>query len=498
MIAFQAPSKIQTKLKIGSPNDRFEQQADRVADAVVNTPDQPVQMQPAEEEEKLQMQPMKEDEELQMKCKECEERERIQMSAPSSSKPNPMASKPLSQKIKQSSGSGSRLTQGVKREMTSRMGVDFSDVTIHTGENASNLANELSARAFTHGKDIYFNTGEYKPKTKKGKHLLAHELTHVVQQSKGKNQTSVLHRSIDGQLRVQWRNKIDSEIKDRGNAYAIAIVAGISQASMPSRLDDSVATFLSELQTNLGKYALGKMLENVPGGGVLTSATEAMISARQRIEAHNIQQAYDLFKQRTRDVLLAGVDSMTDSESSFNQAVQNHILSRAEQDTRFSESPSGTTDADDYSRNMQVYIQREVNRRMFGSPDTDFSNLIQDVNNFIERSFQYFILARAEVMAEYRRCMGRQATEGSTCDEGPWAWERYPRDCRREQCEQWLRYSPMPPDWTGPQPRQEHLGMCGNRPCSWFTVSTGVEHPGGPAHVRESDYERQKQRFQTN
>jgi hypothetical protein len=266
---------------------------------------------------------------------------------------------------------------------------------------------------------------------------------------------------------------------------------------MPSRFDNSVNTFLNELKKNLAKYTLGKLLENVPGGGAVTAITDSMITTTERIEAHTIQEAYDSFKEQTRAVLLADVDSMTDSGEPFNQQLQNIIMGQADQDPRFSNPPTAVEDADQYSQAMQTYVQQEVNRYMFGNPDTDFSDLIADVNDFIERSFQYFILARAEVLSEYRECTSRMATEGSACDEGVWAWERYPRECRHQHCEQWLTYAPMPPDWTGPQPRQENLGMCMNQPCTWFTVSSGVEHPAGHAEVRESVLERERQRFTT-
>jgi hypothetical protein len=67
--------------------------------------------------------------------------------------------------------------------MESAFSTDFSDVRVHTGAPAERLNRDLHAHAFTHGTDIYFNAGQYQPDTDAGKHLLAHELTHVVQQS---------------------------------------------------------------------------------------------------------------------------------------------------------------------------------------------------------------------------------------------------------------------------------------------------------------------------
>jgi len=69
--------------------------------------------------------------------------------------------------------------------MENRFGTDFSEVKIHTGSQAIQMSRELNAQAFTVGNDIYFNEGKYNPSSDAGKHLLAHELTHTVQQNGG-------------------------------------------------------------------------------------------------------------------------------------------------------------------------------------------------------------------------------------------------------------------------------------------------------------------------
>jgi hypothetical protein len=66
--------------------------------------------------------------------------------------------------------------------MGASLGHDFSDVNIHTDNRSATLNRKINARAFTHGRDVFFGKGEFFPETKNGKHLLAHELTHVVQQ----------------------------------------------------------------------------------------------------------------------------------------------------------------------------------------------------------------------------------------------------------------------------------------------------------------------------
>jgi len=80
------------------------------------------------------------------------------------------------------SGGGQPLPQPTRDFMESRFNRDFSHVRIHTGADAAETAGSLNARAFTTGRHVVFGTGAYSPGTAEGKQLLAHELTHVVQQ----------------------------------------------------------------------------------------------------------------------------------------------------------------------------------------------------------------------------------------------------------------------------------------------------------------------------
>lgn len=95
----------------------------------------------------------------------------------------PTTSDQVAEEIKAQSGKGSPLPPKVLAEMSKSFGVDFSHVRIHSDMVAAKLCQELNALAFTHGQDIYFNEGKFNPESPEGKMLLAHELTHVVQQS---------------------------------------------------------------------------------------------------------------------------------------------------------------------------------------------------------------------------------------------------------------------------------------------------------------------------
>ncbi len=89
---------------------------------------------------------------------------------------------PLERKLNTSKGKGKPLPKDVRSDMESAFETDFSNVRIHTDQEAMQLSEELQARAFTNGHDIYFNENEFDTNTKDGKKLLAHELTHVNQQ----------------------------------------------------------------------------------------------------------------------------------------------------------------------------------------------------------------------------------------------------------------------------------------------------------------------------
>jgi hypothetical protein len=198
---------VQPALKVGKPGDRFEQEAESVANQVMMMPanSQPammsplsdgIQMQVEEEEEELQMMPIsstismvskqEEEEEVQLSTEEEEqvqlyseeEEEQIQLFGEGGG----TVSSDVSSQIIQSKGSGQNLPSPIQAEMGQKIGADFSSVKIHTGPDAAQMSSQLGAKAFTHGNDIYFNEGNFQPGTSEGKHLLAHELTHTVQQ----------------------------------------------------------------------------------------------------------------------------------------------------------------------------------------------------------------------------------------------------------------------------------------------------------------------------
>jgi hypothetical protein len=250
----QPNSTVQARLKMGSSGDKYEKEADSVADRVVSNndakavnkaPAPPVQLSrvkpgdlqkkesaPEEEEsrdsdkgtesDQLQTKEKTEepvqmkcsscgedsvqtklgadsDEPVQMKCSSCGEEsvqaklsskteEPVQMKCSScgeesvQKKGTDGASGNIESTLASSKGGGSKMDNDTQSTMESGIGADFSGVKIHTDSNAVQMNQNLGAKAFTNGSDVYFNKGEYDPASKNGQHLLAHELTHTVQQ----------------------------------------------------------------------------------------------------------------------------------------------------------------------------------------------------------------------------------------------------------------------------------------------------------------------------
>lgn len=181
---FDSSSAIQAKLAVGEAGDRFEREADAVADAVVQRKQSPTSV-------------MSTASALQAKCAECEREDGIQLQAEGRSTQGvgAQATDAVQRGIATQRGGGQPLESSVRREMEQGIGADFSGVRIHTGAPASELNDSLRARAFTHGQDVFFNAGEFNPGSSEGRHLLAHELTHVVQQSRSTGSVPAVQRA---------------------------------------------------------------------------------------------------------------------------------------------------------------------------------------------------------------------------------------------------------------------------------------------------------------
>jgi Domain of unknown function (DUF4157)/Protein-glutamine gamma-glutamyltransferase len=261
---------IQAKLTIGESNDKYEREADQVADKVMRMPESArledeettvqkktlvnqisplvqrapqeaqsgeeeplVQAMPEEaaekeeeeqmftdkpliqrkpqtgvgvEEETVQTKPLiqrqaEEDEPAQANAmfqrQEIETEEEKLVHAKGLTATNTWISPSVASDIQSLQGKGQKLPEVTKNFFGPRFGSDFSQVRVHTDARAAHLARSINARAFTLGRDVVFGAGEYSTDTFAGKKLLAHELTHVVQQ---KNMSTVGNRIVSHQI----------------------------------------------------------------------------------------------------------------------------------------------------------------------------------------------------------------------------------------------------------------------------------------------------------
>jgi rubrerythrin len=233
----------QAKLTVSDPGDIYEQEADKVADEVTREINAQVQRQNQEEEEEELIQPMqdlqRQDEDItrgnqrqnMATCEACgkeydmnetgetcpycgaaeplvslrnksipsegrvfeeeslhgklgqrqEEEELVMMKRDEKTEAD--VTDEIEMRINSAKGSGQPLASEVKKPMEQAFGADFNDVKVHTNTEADTLNKQLNAKAFTTGTDIFFRDGEYSPGSDGGNKLIAHELTHVVQQT---------------------------------------------------------------------------------------------------------------------------------------------------------------------------------------------------------------------------------------------------------------------------------------------------------------------------
>lgn len=164
---------IQAKSTVNDPGDAFEQEADRVADEVVRMPEARMH---AKSSNTGDGSPSV----IQRMCAECEEE--LHRSPAADSVPELDAR--MEAQIR-SLGGGEPLPRSVRGFFEPRFERDFSNVRVHTGAPAAATAEQLQALAYTRGSDIVFGPGQYQPESARGRRLIAHELTHVVQQDSG-------------------------------------------------------------------------------------------------------------------------------------------------------------------------------------------------------------------------------------------------------------------------------------------------------------------------
>lgn len=238
-------SLIQPKLKLGRAGDRFEREADRVADQVMRMSDAAVSAPSvrntgsgaelvhrtcaacgkAHKELDQQEKP-----EISRKlCPKC------QVQAKSAPGQAPAVTFDVANGIQGLQGGGRPLSESTRNFFESRFGHDFSQVRIHDSARAANLASGIQAKAFTLGNDVVFGAGHYRPQSSQGRRLLAHELTHVVQQGYAANAVGGREASASADSGTVYR--ADTGAVDR--TMALGITPGTGIQFFPTNVTDT-------------------------------------------------------------------------------------------------------------------------------------------------------------------------------------------------------------------------------------------------------------------
>lgn len=298
---------VQTKLTVGQPNDRYEQEADRVADQVMSMPDPKLQRQPEneEEEETLQTKPLadqitplvqrqespleEEEETVQAKCKEGEVIQRMcpegeqemaqrqpmegeedeELQAKSKAGEVPSVTPNLESRINSLKDGGQPLNTEARSFFEPRFGHDFSSVRVHQGGQATDISRSINARAFTMGSNVVFGAGEYSSDSSSGRSLLAHELTHVVQQNHDQRSITSSVTGVRGCSIVQRRVATPGEIRSN-------VKVGDTNSAEIQGVRESITDTLTEMYSSDKTFVDGLFTPNITNVGQIAPAIAVM------------------------------------------------------------------------------------------------------------------------------------------------------------------------------------------------------------------------------
>jgi hypothetical protein len=243
---------VQAKLAISQPGDVYEQEADRAAEIVMRMPDLNVEIGGETDE----------DTPLVLRKATAEHN---------------VATPDFESQLATLRGSGQALPAQLRSTFEQRFSYDFSQVRLHIDAHAASLARAINARAFTIGSDIVFGTSEYTPTTPAGQKLLAHELTHVIQQQPG---GSLARAARETSLGSRWTpvarpvlleagtGIIQSQRCAFGEIESWAIVSQRNHAA-PDGLGDAVASIEAACARNVdvrGCHCVDAPGEDAPPG----------------------------------------------------------------------------------------------------------------------------------------------------------------------------------------------------------------------------------------
>lgn len=363
-----APTTLQTKLTIGQPGDQYEREADNVANIVMRMPDpgmsetqsigsapvNELRREPDDEEEKRKNGVISSHDSSKILSDEMQKKDDDEMMQRKESGAAPsvvhrQSAPPIVHDVLHSSGQP--LDPSTLGFMESRFGHDFSGVRVHSDERAADSARAVNALAYTVGRDVVFGAGQYAPGSMAGKRLLAHELTHVVQNniSKIARQTPASDASVPtNEVKPKYSLDYVQEIIDATNRVipdaaggvgdfpaVFRILSGLSPSDLQQTLIElDKQGYLDLILSHIGaadidKDRLNAALTAVKNARSKPAPVSPVSLEKQKADAH---QAVDNFRKSAgkqawpnldRSTIADGLDQRIDSPSIINQSVLN-------------------------------------------------------------------------------------------------------------------------------------------------------------------------------
>ena len=164
----------------------------------------------------------------------------------------------LKHHINAARGCGQPLDEDVLQNLEASFGLDLSAVRVHTGSTASTLAHTLGADAFTCGTDIFFAADAYRPESKAGKWLLAHEITHVVQQARGVvyDQRAV-HGVVMGEPDDRWEEQANDVASSIVEGRSVQVASGLASVATASSFGYAARPMIIQCHDSFEHRVLG-------------------------------------------------------------------------------------------------------------------------------------------------------------------------------------------------------------------------------------------------